>query len=102
GCRLRRFRRRRAVNRYKIDWAADKLTHHSREAVGHAFAVAVFVVDALAFNVAELAQSLAKAMPHRRIVNDPDARYTRHPLRARRQRPRRRAPEKVTNVRRFN
>src|SRR5262249_7696348 len=64
------------------------------EAVGHALAVAVFVVDALAFDVAELTQGLAEAMPHRRVINDPNARYTRRLLSPRRERPRRcRAPQ---------
>jgi hypothetical protein len=70
GC----FRRRRAVGRDQVDRAADELAHHGREAVGHALAVAVFVVDALAFDVAELAQRLAEAMPHRRVVDDADTR----------------------------
>src|SRR5262249_33615640 len=93
--RLGRFRRRRGVGRDQVDRATHELAHHGREAVGHALAVAVFVVDALAFDVAELAQGLAEAMPHRRVVNDSDARYTRWLLlRLRRQRPRcRRAAE---------
>src|SRR5262249_61881392 len=85
--RLGRFRRRRAVDRDQVDRAANELAHRGREAVGHALAVAVFVIDALAFDVAELAQRLAEALPHRRVVDDPDARYTRPLLRARRERP---------------
>src|SRR5207248_6528566 len=61
--------------------------HHGREAVGHALAVTVFVVDALAFDVAELAQSLAEAMPHWGVVDDADARDFRGLLCARRERP---------------
>ena len=81
--------------RADVDRAADELSHHGRETVGHALAVAVFVVDALAFDVAELAQGSAEAMPHRRIVNYSDARDTRRLLRARCKRPcRRRAAEK--------
>src|SRR5262249_32262034 len=84
-----RDRRRRGVGRDQVDRATHELAHHGREAVGHALAVAVFVVDALAFDVAELAQGLAEAMPHRRVVNDSDARYTRWLLlRLCRQRPR--------------
>jgi hypothetical protein len=41
----------------------------------------------VAFDVAELAQRLAEAVPHRRVVDDPDAHYTRALLRACHQRP---------------
>ena len=46
---------RRAVGRDEVDRATDKLAYHRREAVGHALAVAVLVVDPLAFDVPELA-----------------------------------------------
>src|SRR5262249_49281185 len=69
-----------------VDRPADKLAYHGREAVGHALAVPVLVVDALAFDVTEFAQGLTEAMPHRRIVDDSDAR-DRCLLRVRRERP---------------
>src|SRR5262249_48662979 len=78
--RLGRFRRRRAVARDQVDRAADQLAHHGGEAIGHALAIAVFAIGTLAFDVAELVQGLAEAMPHRRVVNDPNARYTRRML----------------------
>jgi len=86
-CRRRRlgcFRWRRAVGRNKIDRSADEFAHRAHEAIGHALAVAVFVVDTLPFDVAELTQSLAEAVPHRRVVNDSDARYMGRLLRQRR------------------
>ena len=87
--RLGCFSWRRAVGRDQIDRAADKLAYDGREAAGNALAVAV-LVDAAAFDVAVLAQRLAKAMPHRRVINDSDARYTRWLLRPSGPRPRRR------------
>src|SRR5262249_44288385 len=77
---------------------ADEFAHHGREAVGHALTVAIFVIDALAFDVAELPQGLAEAMPHRRVVNDPDTRYTRRLLRPRCQRPHRCAAEQRDEI----
>src|SRR5262245_12485391 len=91
---LGRFDRRRAVCRDQVDRAPDELAHRRGEAVRHSLAVAVFIVDALALDIAELAQRLAEAMPHRRVVNDANARYTRRLLRVCRNRPRgRRAAE---------
>src|SRR5262249_14423010 len=83
-----RFDRRRAVCRDQVDRAPDEFAHRGGEAVRHSLAVAVFIVDALAFDVAELAQRLAEAMPHRRVVNDSNARYTRRLLCVCRNRPR--------------
>src|SRR4029077_12069947 len=87
--RLGRFNRRRAVGGNKVNRAPDELAYDGGEAVGHALAVSIFVIDTVAFDVAELAQGLAEAMPHRRVVNDSNARYTCRLLRKRRKRPRR-------------
>jgi hypothetical protein len=88
----------RAVGRDQVDRAADQLVHHGRKAVGHALAVTVLVVDALTFDVAELAQGLAEALPHWRVVDDADARDLRRPLGARGNRPRDRATEKPNKL----
>src|SRR4029077_11737314 len=100
--RLGRFNRRRAVGGNKVNRAPDELAYDGGEAVGHALAVSVFVIDTVAFDVAELAQGLAEAMPHRRVVNDSNARYTRRLLRAGRDRPRRRCADKRDEVAPFH
>src|SRR5215831_18264231 len=63
-----------AEGRNQVDWTADELAHHRRQAVGRPLAVAVFIVDGLALDVAEFAQCLPKGLPHRRVIDDADTR----------------------------
>jgi hypothetical protein len=74
---LGRVRRRRAVGRDQIHRAAYQLRRGRRQPIRRP-------VD-----IAEFAQSLSEGLPHRRIVEDTDARYFRRWLRMRRERPRR-------------
>src|SRR5262249_1201605 len=96
--RLGRFDRWRAGCRDQAALPPAELAHRRGEAVRHSVGVTVFIVDALAFDVAELAQRLAEAMPHRRVVNDSNAWYTRWLLRVCRNRPRGRAAEQRDEV----
>ena len=60
-----------------------------RQPIRRPVAVAVLIGDVLSVDIAEFAQSLSEGLPHRRIVEDTDARYFRRWLRMRRERPRR-------------
>jgi hypothetical protein len=84
---LGRVRRRRAVGRDQIDRAAHQLRRGRRQPIRRPLAVAVLIGDVLPFDVAELAQSLSEGLPHRRIVEDTNARHLRRLLRMRRERP---------------
>src|SRR5262249_20515505 len=55
---------------------------------GRAIGTAIFKRNVLAFQIAEIAQSLPESIPHRRIIDDADARNPSLLLRARRERPR--------------
>jgi hypothetical protein len=71
---LGRMRRQRAVGRNQVHRAANELGRHGREPVWCPLAVAVFIGDVLPFDVSEFVQGLAEGLPHRRIVEDADAR----------------------------
>jgi hypothetical protein len=66
---------------------ANELGRHRREPVRCPLAVAVFIGDVLAFDVAEFAQCLPTGLPHQRIVEDANARDFRRLLRPRTQQP---------------
>ena len=70
-----------------IHRAADELSCGLGEPLGHPVGVAILEGDVLAFQVAEVAQPLPESVPHRRVVNDTDARDFHRLLRARSERP---------------
>ena len=86
---LGRVRRRRAVGRDQIHRAAHQLRRGCRQPIRRPVAVAVLIGDVLPFDIAEFAQSLSEGLPHRRVVEDTDARYFRRLLRMCCERPRR-------------
>src|SRR5262249_18993763 len=59
------------------------------EPLGRAIGTAIFKRNVLAFQIAEIAQSLPESIPHRRIIDDADARNPSLLLSDRRERPRR-------------
>ena len=67
-CRLR------AVGRNQVHGTANEFGRDCGEPIRCPLAVAVVIGDVLAFDVSELAQGLPEGLPHRRIVEDADAR----------------------------
>src|SRR5262249_3764538 len=72
----------RAVGRDDVDRAANELRRRLGEPLGHAVAIRIVEGDALAFEVAELAQGMAEDIPLGRVVDDADAGELRRLLRA--------------------
>src|SRR5439155_13854695 len=64
----------RAVGRNEVHRAANELGRDRHEPVRCPLAVTVFIGNVLAFDVSELAQGLPEGLPHRRVVEDADAR----------------------------
>jgi hypothetical protein len=60
---------------HQVDGAANEFGRDSCEPVRKAIAVAVFIGDVLAFDVAQFTQGLPEGPPHRRIIDDADARH---------------------------
>jgi hypothetical protein len=58
------------------------------EPLGHAIGMTIFKRNVLAFKITEIAQPLPENIPHRRIIDDADARNLPLLLRTRAERPR--------------
>src|SRR5262249_51349254 len=73
--------------------ATDEIGRGVGQPLGHAISTAIFKRKVLAFQIAEIAQSLPESIPHRRVIDDADARNLSLLLRMRRERPCRCAAE---------
>jgi hypothetical protein len=80
--------RRRPVGGDDIHRATGEIGRGLGEPLGCAVGSAIFECDVLAFEIPELAQPLPESVPHRRVVDDADARNFPLLLRARREWPR--------------
>src|SRR5262245_5294971 len=90
GC----LRLRRTERRDEVHPAVDQLCRGLREPRGQTVSIAIFKGDVLTFLITNVAQSLPERVPGRRVIDDANTRNPRSLLRARRERPRRRAEER--------
>src|SRR5262249_29366337 len=84
---LGRNARRRPVGCDYVHQAPDEIGRGLGEPLGRAVGTAIFKRNVLAFQIAEIVQALPESIPHRRIIDDADARNPSLLLRARRDRP---------------